>query len=312
MEPVIEVRNLRKTYGEKVAVDDVSLSIGRGEIFGILGPNGAGKTTTVECLAGLRQADGGTIRLLGTDPQRNPAAVRERLGIQLQESKLPPKLRVSEALNLYASFYANPADPEELLDLLGLQDKRDTAFANLSGGQQQRLSIALALVGNPEVAILDELTTGLDPQARRDTWALIERVRDTGVTIVLVTHFMDEAERLCDRLAIIDDGRVVAQGSPRELVSGGGDERAFRMRLPEGTPASAVTALAELPEVTSVVADGEEYEVTGGAKVQAVVILALAKHDVVPDEIRTMSRSLEDVFVRVTAESHRTTEEAFS
>ncbi|HLS75064.1 MAG TPA: ABC transporter ATP-binding protein [Actinomycetaceae bacterium] len=310
MEPIIEIRNLRKTYGEKVAVDDVSLTIERGEIFGILGPNGAGKTTTVECLAGLRQADAGTIRLLGADPQRDPAAIRERLGIQLQESQLPPKLRVIEALRLYASFYADPADPEELLTLLGLQEKRDTAFANLSGGQQQRLSIALALVGNPEVAILDELTTGLDPQARRDTWALIERVRDTGVTIVLVTHFMDEAERLCDRLAIIDAGTVVAHGTPAALIRASEEQRAFRMRLPDGTPESLITTLTDLPEVTSVVADRDEHEVTGGAKVLPAVVLALAQQDVVPDEIRTMSRSLEDVFVRVTGSSTDKAKEA--
>lgn len=309
MEPIIEIRDLRKTYGAKTAVDGVSLTIERGEIFGILGPNGAGKTTTVECLAGLRQADGGTIRLLGADPQRDPAAVRERLGIQLQESQLPPKLRVAEALELYASFYADPADPDELIELLGLAEKRDTAFADLSGGQQQRLSIALALVGNPEVAILDELTTGLDPQARRDTWALIERVRDTGVTIVLVTHFMDEAERLCDRLAIIDGGRVVAQGPPSELVRTSEEQRAFRMRLPEGTARDVPAALEALPEVTSVSVTRDEYEVTGGHRVLPAVVLALAERDVVPEEIRTLSRSLEDVFVRVTG-THQTEEVA--
>ncbi|MEE6280335.1 ABC transporter ATP-binding protein [Georgenia sp. MJ170] len=308
MEPIIEARNLRKTYGQKVAVDGVDLTIERGEIFGILGPNGAGKTTTVECLAGLRQADGGTVRLLGVDPQRDPAAVRERLGVQLQESKLPPKLRVREALRLYASFYANPADPEELIELLGLQEKRDTAFGDLSGGQQQRLSIALALVGNPEVAILDELTTGLDPQARRDTWSLIERVRDTGVTIVLVTHFMDEAERLCDRLAIIDGGRVVAQGTPAELIGATEEQHAIRMRLPDGTPETVLADLEALPDVTSVTADRGEYEVTGGPKVLSAVVLALAQRDVVPDEIRPLSRSLEDVFVRVTGSTHETEE----
>ena len=310
MPPVIEVQHLRKTYGEKVAVDDISLTVQRGEIFGILGPNGAGKTTTVECLAGLRQADAGTVRLLGADPQRAPGALRERLGIQLQESKLPAKLRVIEALELYASFYADAADPEELLDLLGLQEERDTAFADLSGGQQQRLSIALALVGNPEVAILDELTTGLDPQARRDTWALIERVRDMGVTIVLVTHFMEEAERLCDRLAIIDTGRVVAEGTPAELIRAGEEERAFRMRLPEGVAASVPTALIDLPEVSSVVADRDEYEVTGTHRVLPAVVLALAQRDIVPDEIRTLSRSLEDVFVRVTGTPAETAKEA--
>ncbi|MPV38218.1 ABC transporter ATP-binding protein [Georgenia subflava] len=299
MDPVIEITNLRKTYGEKTAVADVSFAVERGEIFGILGPNGAGKTTTVEALAGLRQADGGSTVVLGVDTQRDPAAVRERLGIQLQSSRLPAKLKVAEAMHLYASFYAEPADTDELLELLGLTEKKDTAFADLSGGQQQRLSIALALVGNPQVAILDELTTGLDPQARRDTWALIERVRDSGVTIVLVTHFMDEAERLCDRLVVIDGGRVVAEGRPRELVAAT-DERAFRMRLPAGTDPAVVDRLSDLPEVSSVTEDDGEHEVRGNTRVLSAVILALASQDVVPDEIRTLSRTLEDLFVEVT------------
>ncbi|MFC4556119.1 ATP-binding cassette domain-containing protein [Georgenia faecalis] len=303
MSPVIEIDHLRKTYGEKVAVADVSLTVERGEIFGILGPNGAGKTTTVEVLAGLRQADGGSVRLLGVDPQAEPAAVRERVGIQLQEAKLPAKLRVGEALALYASFYPHPADADELLDLLGLTEKKDTAFADLSGGQQQRLSIALALIGNPEVAILDELTTGLDPQARRDTWALVERVRDSGVTVVLVTHFMDEAERLSDRLAIIVDGRVAALGTPAELVRGSEHERAFRMRLPGETSDAVADALLALDDVHSVRHDGEEYEVTGGERVLPAVVLDLARRDIVPDEVRTLSRTLEDVFVEVSGAS---------
>nr|WP_241236861.1 ABC transporter ATP-binding protein [Georgenia faecalis] len=303
MSPVIEIDHLRKTYGEKVAVADVSLTVERGEIFGILGPNGAGKTTTVEVLAGLRQADGGSVRLLGVDPQAEPAAVRERVGIQLQEAKLPAKLRVGEALALYASFYPHPADADELLDLLGLTEKKDTAFADLSGGQQQRLSIALALIGNPEVAILDELTTGLDPQARRDTWALVERVRDSGVTVVLVTHFMDEAERLSDRLAIIVDGRVAALGTPAELVRASEHERAFRMRLPGATSDAVADALLALDDVHSVRRDGEEYEVTGGERVLPAVVLDLARRDIVPDEVRTLSRTLEDVFVEVSGAS---------
>ncbi|GAA1623334.1 ABC transporter ATP-binding protein [Georgenia ruanii] len=308
MSPVIEVTNLRKSYGANVAVTDVSFAVERGEIFGILGPNGAGKSTVVECLAGLRQADGGALRVLGVDPQHDPGAVRPRLGIQLQEARLPPRLRVREALELYASFYADPADPMELVRMLGLTEKQDTAFKDLSGGQQQRLSIALALVGNPEVAVLDELTTGLDPQARRDTWELIERVRDSGVTIVLVTHFMDEAERLADRVAIIDRGRVVAEGSPAALVSGTERRRTFRMRLPAGTPADVAAGLTRLPDVDTVVGVGEELEVTGGARVLPATILALAEGDVVPDEIRTLSRSLEDVFVDVTGARPDTTE----
>lgn len=217
--PVIEVENLRKRYGETRAVDDVSFAVERGEIFGILGPNGAGKTTTVECIEALREPDSGAISVLGLDPRRDRTELRARLGAQLQQSALPEKLRVAEALELYSSFYPEPADWEKLLDELGLASKRGTAYGKLSGGQKQRLSIALALVGAPEIAVLDELTTGLDPQARRDTWRLIERVRDRGVTIVLVTHLMEEAERLCDRLAVIDAGRVVAVDSPAGLVS---------------------------------------------------------------------------------------------
>lgn len=217
---VIEVRNLRKQYGDHVAVADVSLSVEEGEIFGLVGPNGAGKTTTVECVEGLRTPDSGTVRVLGLDPYRDRAAVRRKLGIQLQESQLPDRIKVWEALDLYSSFYPHPADWRELMDELGLAAKRNTVFAKLSGGQKQRLSIALALVGNPKVAILDELTTGLDPQARRDTWELVRQVRDRGVTVVLVTHFMDEAERLCDRLAVVVAGRVVAVDTPRNLIAG--------------------------------------------------------------------------------------------
>lgn len=293
-EPVVQVSNLRKRYGEHVVVRDVSFSVRPGEIFGILGPNGAGKTTTVETLAGLRHADGGTVRVLGSDPQRDPSIVRSTLGIQLQESSLPPRLKVIEALRLYASFYPDPADPEQLIDLLGLQQKRTTAFGKLSGGQKQRLSIALALIGNPRVAILDELTTGLDPQARRETLELIEKVRDDGVTILLVTHFMDEAERLCDRLVVIDGGRVVAQGSPRELTRQQGSERTIRLLLPPGSP---TVDLLALPAVRSVRQVQEELEVTGTTRVLPEVIGALAEQHVIPEEVRTLTRSLEDVFV---------------
>lgn len=217
--PVIQVSDLRKKYGETVAVSDVTFTVDSGEIFGILGPNGAGKTTTVELLSGLRRRDGGTVRVLGKDPDHDGAALRELVGVQLQESELPERIRVREALELYSSFYRQPADWRELLDVLGLSARRDARFGTLSGGQKQRLSIALALVGDPQVVVLDELTTGLDPAARRDTWALIESVRNRGVTVVLVTHFMDEAERLCDRVAVIDAGRTVAVDTPAALIA---------------------------------------------------------------------------------------------
>ncbi|MGV9297161.1 ABC transporter ATP-binding protein [Amycolatopsis sp. NPDC003676] len=216
---LIEVSELRKAYAGRVVVDGVSFSVERGEIFGVLGTNGAGKTTTVECLQGLRSPDSGTISVLGLDPARDAAELRRRVGTQLQDARLPENLRVREALSLFASFYPNPADIEMLLTQLGLAAHRDVAFGKLSGGLRQRLSIALALVGRPELAILDELTTGLDPHARRETWQLVEDVRASGVTIVLVTHFMDEAQRLCDRLVLLDQGRVVATGTPADLLA---------------------------------------------------------------------------------------------
>ena len=216
---VIEVTDLVKRYGNHTAVDGVSFSVEEGEIFAILGPNGAGKTTTVESISGLRRPDSGTISVLGLDPAQDRDELRRVVGVQLQESELPDEIRVWEALDLYASFYPAPRDWERLLEDLGLADKRNSAFGKLSGGQKQRLSVALALIGNPKIAILDELTTGLDPQARRDTWQLIEDVRAGGVTVVLVTHFMEEAERLADRIALIDEGRVVALDTPAGIVS---------------------------------------------------------------------------------------------
>ena len=217
---VIDVEHVHKRYGEKVAVDDVSFTVEEGEIFGILGRNGAGKTTTVECLVGLRKPDGGRVRVLGMDPLRDARELRQQVGVQLQESELPDKLTVAEAIGLYGAFYRTPADGGALLDILGLADQRDTRYRKLSGGQKQRLSIALALIGRPRIAVLDELTTGLDPAARRSTWALIDDIRRQGVTIVLVTHFMDEAEHLCDRVAVIEAGRVAATGSPAGLAPG--------------------------------------------------------------------------------------------
>jgi ABC-2 type transport system ATP-binding protein len=212
--PVIDVSQLRKAYGARRVLEDVSFSVERGEIFGIVGPNGAGKTTTVESIAGIRTPDAGTITVLGLDPRRQRDTLRTRLGVQLQSGDLPDKMRVGEALSLYASFYRNPADPAKLLAEFGLDGHRKTPYGKLSGGLKQRVSIALALIGNPEVAILDELTTGLDPHARRETWRTVSQIRDRGVTVLLVTHYMDEAERLCDRIAVINDGRVAALDTP--------------------------------------------------------------------------------------------------
>jgi ABC-2 type transport system ATP-binding protein len=295
--PVIEVTNLHKRYGDLVAVDDVSFTVAAGEIFGVLGPNGAGKTTTVECLAGLRVPDGGGVSVLGLDPRRDASPLRQRLGVQLQESQLPDRLRVAEALELYASFYPQPADPARLIDELGLGDKRNTPYKKLSGGQKQRLSVALALVGNPEIAILDELTTGLDPQARRDTWGLIERVRDRGVTIVLVTHFMEEAERLCDRVAVIDSGRVVALDTPSGLVSRVAPTQRIRFR-----PSAPVDdkLFTDLPEVTAVARTGSQVVVTGTGELLHAVTAVLARNQIVAADLRLEQSTLDDAFVELT------------
>ncbi|WP_049560321.1 ABC transporter ATP-binding protein [Nonomuraea sp. SBT364] len=294
---VIEVENLHKRYPNHVAVHDVSFEVSEGEIFGILGPNGAGKTTTVECVSGLRVPDGGTIRVAGIDPHRERDGLRRVLGAQLQSSALPEKIRVWEALDLYASFYPDPADWQELLERVGLGAKRDTMFGKLSGGQRQRLSVALALVGKPRIAVLDELTTGLDPQARRDTWELVEQVRDSGVTIVLVTHFMEEAERLCDRIALIDAGRVAATDSPAGLVARVGGEQRLRFR-PSGPVSDAV--LLALPEVTDVSRSGRQMVVTGNGNLAHVVTLALAGQQVIPADLRIEQATLDDAFLALT------------
>src|SRR4051794_32051313 len=290
----IEVRNLRKRYGETVAVEDVSFSVREGEIFGVLGPNGAGKTTTVECIAGLRTPDAGRLRVLGRDP--SDPELRRLVGVQLQDSALPDRIRVGEALELYRAFYEDPEDVEALIEALGLGQVRGTAFGRLSGGERQRLSIALALIGRPRLAILDELTTGLDPQARRATWALIEHVRARGVTILLVTHFMEEAERLCDRVAVIDRGRVVALDAPAAL----GSLREQRLRFRPSAPVADEDLLA-LPDVSCVRREGELIVVSGGPAVVQNVAAALARDGIVAEGLRVEQANLEDAFVELTA-----------
>ncbi|MFD8557917.1 ABC transporter ATP-binding protein [Streptosporangium canum] len=297
MPAVIEVRNLHKRYEDKVAVDDVSLTVQEGEIFGILGPNGAGKTTTVECIEGLRMPDRGEIRVLGLDPLKDRAELTRRLGVQLQAGHLPERLQVAEALELYSSFYPEPADWRALLDGLGLADKAKTRYGKLSGGQKQRLSIALALVGSPRVAILDELTTGLDPQARRDTWDLIEGVRSRGVTIVLVTHFMEEAERLCDRLALIDAGRVVMVDTPTGLTERARIEQRIQFRPSRPMDDRLLTGL---PDVSSVTRRGELVTVNGNDNALNAVTAVLARNQIVAERLRVEQASLEDAFVQLT------------
>jgi ABC-2 type transport system ATP-binding protein len=297
---VIEVAHLRKAYGTTVAVDDVSFTVQTGEIFGILGRNGAGKTTTVECITGLRAADRGEINVLGLHPRRDRHELRERVGVQLQESAVPELMRVSEAVQLYASFYEDPADGRELIAMLGLADAQHTYFKHLSGGQKQRLSVVLALIGQPEIAVLDELTTGLDPEARRDTWRLIEGVRARGVTIVLVTHLMEEAERLCDRVALIDHGRVVALDRPGALAVAATTSN--RVRFTPTEPFSD-ELLSLLPEVSAVEHHGPEVVVAGSGDLVTAVVLALHRAGVHAADIQTETANLEDAFLALTDET---------
>jgi ABC-2 type transport system ATP-binding protein len=296
---VVEVQGVCKYYDGRPVVERVSFTVQEGEIFGIVGPNGAGKTTLVECIEGLRRHDEGQIRVLGLDPHRDGVRLRRVLGAQLQSSALQERLQVGEALDLYGSFYDEPVDAGELLDLLGLSGQRAARYGTLSGGQKQRLSIALALVGGPKVAVLDELTTGLDPQARRDTWTLIEQVRDRGVTVLLVTHFMDEAERLCDRLAIIDRGRVVGLDSPAGLVAAVAGEQSLRF-----TPSEPLDPrlLRDLPEVIDVSQDGGRLVVAGTGNVVQTVMVALDRAGIVPETLQVEQQRLDDVFVALTGQ----------
>jgi ABC-2 type transport system ATP-binding protein len=295
--PAIEILHLRKSYGATAAVDDVSFSVTEGEIFGLLGPNGAGKTTTIECALGLRSPDSGLVRVLGLDPGEDSERLHPIVGAQLQAGALPPLLRVGEILGLYRSFYRQPADVAELVRVLGLAGKLKNFYVSLSGGQKQRLSVALALIGQPKIAMLDEMTTGLDPRARRDTWDLIKGVRDRGTTIVLVTHYMEEAERLCDRVALIDRGRVVAIDSPVGLArrAGGGQRVRFVPSGPFDDP-----LLTDLPEVKDVERDGRHVIVSGSGDLVSAVVLALASAGLTAGNVRVESATLEDAFVRLT------------
>ncbi len=297
MTAVIEVTGLTKRYGGQAVVDGISFRVNKGEIFGILGPNGAGKTTAVECLEGLRKRDKGEVRILGLDPRTDAHRLHQRIGVQLQETQLPEKLKVREALGLYASFYPNPADWRELLSRWGLADKAGTSFAKLSGGQKQRLFIALALVGNPEVVFLDELTAGLDPGARRATWDLISQVRALGVTVVLVSHFMDEVEELCDRVAILERGRIAALDTPAGLVDRAGGE--YRVRFRPAAPLDE-QSLAALPGVASVTRRGAQVDISGTGDFASAVTAELARRQVVVADLRIEGRSLDSAYVALT------------
>lgn len=293
---LIEVRDLTKRYGDRTVVDGVTLSVEEGEIFAILGPNGAGKTTTVEMIGGLRRPDGGSVRVEGLDPTTD-SRVKQILAMQLQESQFADRIRVGEALELFSSFYPSPVPWRDLMDELGLAEQERTMFSRLSGGQRQRLSIAAALVGDPKIAILDELTTGLDPKARRDTWGLIEGLRDRGVTIVLVTHFMEEAERLADRVAVIDRGRLIVVDTPQGLVSRLAAPQVMRFRPGATLDPDELRALAEVESVTE---DGGTLTVTGNDNVVYAVTAFLARRQIVAHELRVDTATLDDAFLALT------------
>jgi ABC-2 type transport system ATP-binding protein len=302
MAAVIQVEQLRKVYGDTVAVDDVSFSVEGGEIFGIVGPNGAGKTTTVESIVGLRRPDKGTIRALGLDPTRQEDELQERIGVQLQEAALPELIKVWEALDLFSAFFRKAVDWEPLLDQWGLSDKRNARFGKLSGGQKHRLFVALALLNDPEAVFLDELTAGLDPQARRDTWDLVRAIRDQGKTVVLVTHFMDEAQELCDRVAIIDHGRIVALDTPQALIQQIQAESEVSFTAPPGFDSASLKAL---PEVKRVSEEGGKVSVFGEGALLARVATELAQQNLAPSDMRSVQVTLEDVFLALTGREIR-------
>ena len=299
---VIQVENLTKTYGSTTAVSGLSFCVQRGEIFGIVGPNGAGKTTTMECLAGLRRATSGQLSVLGLNPAREERELRKRVGVQLQQAALPEDLKVWEALDLFATIYHRPNGWQKLMKTWGLEEKRNARFGTLSGGQKQRLFIALSLVNDPELVFLDEITTGLDPQARRSTWDLIEKLREHGKTVVLVTHFMDEAERLCDRVAIIDHGSLVALNTPRALIE---NLHAETRILFSADKQETYLWLNNVPEVSAVERQNGSVVVTGSGPLLARVASALAERGIVPGDLRSQQATLEDVFLALTGNAIR-------
>jgi ABC-2 type transport system ATP-binding protein len=304
MRPVIQVSAIRKTYGSTVAVDEVSFEVNDGEIFGLIGPNGAGKTTTMECIEGLRTPDRGAISVLGLDPFNDVYKLQDRIGVQLQQAQLQKRIKVWEAVDLWASLYKkNTIDGERLLEQLGLIDKRNAWFMTLSGGQKQRLFIALALINDPEVVFLDELTTGLDPQARRAIWDLVRGIRERGKTVFLTTHLMEEAERLCDRVAIIEHGRIIDIDSPESLVHRHCPERTVVLATDDR---SAAERFRIIPRVESVVCSDSQITIQGrGDDLVTEVIHCLSESRIQVTDFRTILPNLEDVFLKLTGRSTR-------
>ena len=300
----IEVENLHKSYGDLKAVDGLSFDVEEGEVFGLLGPNGAGKTTTVEILIGLRQRDSGNVRVMGFDPAQEGDAVKAKIGVQLQQTQLYPLLSVEEMLRLFASFYRNSVSVDELLDLVGLQDRRKAKYQHLSGGQKQRLSLALTLINDPELVFLDEPTTGLDPQARRALWEIVEQMRQQGKTVLLTTHYMEEAEVLCRRVAIIDHGKILALGAPRDLIEEFVPERAIEVPIASNVEKSR---LEELPAVSHVeIKDGiATIHTTNIRESMTAILQGSGDLAVSLDDLRIQRGTLEDVFLHLTGRTIR-------
>ena len=299
----IQVENLHKNYGSFTAVQDISFSVQNNEIFGIVGPNGAGKTTTIECLEGLRRPDQGLVRVLGLDPQKSRRALHERIGVQLQESHIASQIKVWEVLDLYTSFYDKSVDYEELMAKLNLSPSRSTFYSRLSGGQKQRLFIALSLINDPEIVFFDELTTGLDPQARRVIWGLVQEVNDSGKTVVLTTHFMEEAERLCDRVLIMDHGRIVALDTPENLIKNleAAHKVIFAVKGQFRTEDFGLLATVETVEIfrDKVTISGKDQ------RLLAEVVNLLAERKIRYYDLQTQQPNLEDVFIRLTGKEIR-------
>jgi len=293
MDPALHIDGLKKSYDGTPAVDGLSLTVERGEIFGLIGPNGAGKTTTVECAVGLRAPDAGAIRMLGLDPRAQGRRLRQRIGVQLQDAALPARLTVREAVRLFAALYDEAADPDRLLTTWGLADKRDAAFGDLSGGQQQRLFITLALLNNPDLVVLDEISTGLDPDARRATRDLIRTIREQGTTVVLVTHFMDEAEALCDRVAMLVDGRRAALGTPAGLVEAHAPAARVQFTPPPDFDAGLLDALDVVARVER---SNGRITAYGHGPLLARVAQRLDDHGVTPPDLAHRRPTLDDVF----------------
>ena len=304
MRPVIQVLKVRKAYGQTVAVDEVSFEVDDGEIFGLIGPNGAGKTTTMECIEGLRRPDQGTISVLDLNPIRDVYKLQNRIGVQLQQAQLQKRIKVWEAVDLWASLYQKKGtDGEHLLAQLGLSDKRDAWFMNLSGGQKQRLFIALALINDPEVVFLDELTTGLDPQSRRAIWELVRLRDEERVTVLVTTHLMEEAERLCDRVAIIEHGRIIDIGTPESLVNRHCPERTVVLATENHVAGECFRAI---PGVEAVVCSGSQFTIRGrGDDLVTEVIHCLSENQIRVTDFRTVLPNLEDVFIKLTGHTIR-------